>query len=112
MSNIFGLPHSISEAFDLLTGSSPLQIFPGLVESPESPQVDELTIGRTCPTGKIKYYTTKVYPDGRTEVKERKSRKRRARLATASDIKDLGALMSVTKGKADINVWIATRGRR
>lgn len=41
----------------------------------------------------------------------KKSRRRRKRLATASDIKDLASLKSVLGGGKAFDSWIATRGR-
>lgn len=42
----------------------------------------------------------------------RKSRRRRRRLATASDLKDLAALKAILGGGKSLDTWLATRGRR
>lgn len=49
--------------------------------------------------------------DGTVCLKPYKTRKRRRRLATASDISDLSALKTVLSS-AQVNTWLATRGRR
>lgn len=49
--------------------------------------------------------------DGTVCIKPYKTRKRRKRLATASDISDLSALKTVLS-PAQVNTWLATRGRK
>lgn len=41
-----------------------------------------------------------------------KKRRRRRRLATASDLKDLAALKAILGGGKSLDTWLATRGRR
>lgn len=48
--------------------------------------------------------------DGSVCIKPYKRRKRKRRLASASDIKDLSALKTVLSA-AQVNTWLATRGR-
>lgn len=78
------------------------------------------TIGTMSATGgncgpvcgpKIKRYITTVCPDGSTTIREHKSRKRKRRLASMSDIKDLAALKNILGGGKAFDTWIATRGR-
>jgi len=137
MSHIFGIKHSLSgiigQVGSLFGKTQPLPIqtqsfFPGYV-SPNAFQtrpdaaVDETfgasagmgavqaTGGRCAPTPKTKRYTTTVCADGTTHTREQKSRKRKRRLATVSDIKDLAALKNILGGGKAFDVWIATRGR-
>lgn len=65
----------------------------------------------TCPPGgSRKRFITTICADGSTITREHKSRKRRRRLATASDIKDLSSLATVLKGRPGaFDNWIATR---
>lgn len=58
-----------------------------------------------------KKFVTTVCPDGRTFTKPYRTRKRKRRLASVSDIKDLAALKSVLGGGKAFESWIATRGR-
>lgn len=67
--------------------------------------------GPCAPCPKIKRFITTVCPDGTTSTREAKSRKRKRRLATVSDIKDLAALKSILGGGKTFETWIATRGR-
>jgi len=45
-------------------------------------------------------------------IREKKTRRRRRRLATQSDISDLAALKNILGGGKAFDSWIATRGRR
>lgn len=128
MSHIFGLEHSIGGILGQLGSiagpASPLQMFsPGPVPSTTS-GVMPVTGGGTlvagtspCSTtrgGKPKEYQiiTTVHSDGTTTTKSVcKTRKRRRRLATTSDIRDLAALKSILGGGKAFDTWIATRGR-
>ncbi len=68
--------------------------------------------GVPCPPQpKTRRYITTICPDGSTYVREAKSRKRRRRLASVSDIKDLAALKNILGGGKAFDTWIATRGR-
>lgn len=70
--------------------------------------------GTACSTGcqpKTKRYITTVCPNGQTTTREAKSRRRKKRLATVSDIKDLASLKTVLGGGKAFESWIATRGR-
>lgn len=44
-------------------------------------------------------------------VKKCKRRRRKRRLATASDLKDLAALKAILGGGKSLDTWVATRGR-
>lgn len=76
-----------------------------------SPYIANVNSGRCAPTPKIKRYVTTVCPDGSVYTREAKSRKRRRRLASLSDIKDIAALKQVFGGGKAFETWIATRGR-
>lgn len=68
-------------------------------------------VANPCPGQKYEIVTT-VNPDGTTStVTRKKTRKRRRRLATVSDIRDLAALKSILGGGKVFEAWIATRGR-
>lgn len=79
--------------------------------SPFIPDIVEFGMAG-APTGTT---ATEVIIDNATgaciSVKKKKKRRRRKRLATASDIKDLGALKAVLGGGKAFDTWIATRGR-
>lgn len=45
------------------------------------------------------------------QIKKCKTRRRRKRLASASDIKDLASLKAILGGGKSLDTWIATRGR-
>lgn len=62
-----------------------------------------------CTTRKTVRYVTTVCPDGSSYTREQKSRKRKRRLASMSDIKDLAALKSILGGGKAFESWIATR---
>lgn len=116
MAHIFGIPHSVGEAFDEFLGigpsiQPPAPFFDPVITPLPGPSIGNGNNG--CPpTGKKKYYSVTVFPDGTSCTKERKSRKRRLRLATASDIADLSSLISILgKGEA-LKHWIATRRGR
>jgi len=66
--------------------------------------------GNVCGSG-TKRYTTTVCSDGTVTTRLQKSRKRKRRLATVSDIKDLASLKTVLGGGKAFESWIATRGR-
>lgn len=133
MSHIFGLSHSFSglvdQASGFLTGGysgfantgnqAGFVPVPGVVDSTfgagtgavaATPVVSGGSCGPVCGP-KIKRYITTVCPDGTTTVREQKSRKRRRRIATVSDIKDLASLKTVLGGGKAFESWIATRGR-
>jgi len=110
MSHIFGLPHSLSDIpgylVGLPTGGIPFADIPTLPSTTGSP-----TVAAPCP-GKAYQIITTVNPDGTTtSVTKAKTRRRKRRLATMSDIKDLAALKSILGGGKAFDTWIATRGR-
>lgn len=110
MAHIFGLPHSLGEIPDFLGGI----ITPGMAFSdlPTVPATTgAATVAAPCP-GKAYQIITTVNPDGSTSsVTKAKTRRRKRRLATMSDIKDLAALKSILGGGKAFDTWIATRGR-
>jgi len=59
-----------------------------------------------CKIPKTKRFITTVCPDGTTTTREHKSRKRRRRLATASDIKDLSSLKTILGGGKALETWL------
>lgn len=126
MSHIFGLEHSVSGILDQLNpfnfgAPTPITQFSPL----DTPNLPVLVnggggAGGCCPTtskcapGRVAYeIVTSVGCDGtRCTTTRRKTRKRRRRIATDSDIADLTALVSVLgKGKS-FDMYLATRGRR
>jgi len=132
MSHIFGLAHSFSGIVDQASNILGLtqQVGPPInqfaVGSGSSASVIDdvfgdgvgsgggmVSTGGACgPCGpKTKRYITTVCPDGSTTIREAKSRKRKRRLATVSDIKDLAALKTILGGGKSLDNWIATRGR-
>lgn len=125
MTHILGLEHSIGgilgqvgSVFGAVGGPlSPLQMLnsPAVQSGPAVTRIAG-TGGPVNQTGCApKAYTieTTVYPDGTTTSKTKcKTRKRRRRLATRSDISDLAALKSVLGGGKALDNWIATRGGR
>ncbi len=65
-----------------------------------------------CQPARKRYTITIDNATGKcVKIKRQKSRKRRRRLATLSDIKDLAALKQVIGGGKAFDTWIATRGR-
>jgi len=121
MAHIFGLPHSIGEAATSILGAAATSYFqPTAQVTGFSPldssydlaqQAGNFFMGETLtPTT-----TTEVTIDNATgkciALRKKKSRKRRRRLATLSDIKDLAALKQVLGGGKAFDTWIATRGR-
>lgn len=138
MTHIFGIEHSISGIVNQLGGlfggtaapQGPLQFYPGYQESlgfvpPPGGVVDEnfgagtggppyniVSSGGGCaPEPKKKRFITTVNCDGTITTRPHKSRKRRRRLASVSDIKDLASLKTVLGGGKAFESWIATRGR-
>lgn len=128
MSHIFGLAHSFSGIVDQVTGIfSPAPTGLGFVPNPNGgggvvdadfgagvgTTTPMATSGGGCaPCGpKTKRYITTVCPDGSTTIREAKSRRRKRRLASMSDIKDLAALKNILGGGKAFDTWIATRGR-
>jgi len=128
MSHIFGLEHSLTgiadQAFDFLnpfnrsvavtptTPTNPI-IFPFNTNGAPTgirPTAAPNNCGPICGP-KIKRYITTVCPDGTTTIREQKTRKRRRRLASVSDIKDLASLKQVLGGGKAFDTWIATRSR-
>lgn len=130
MSHIFGLAHTfsglINQASDFMFNPA-VQPSGFLAQPPRASVVDD-DFGSgtgsgggdfggngngcgTCPPGGArKRFITTVCADGSTVTREHKSRKRRRRLATASDIKDLSSLATVLKGRPGaFDNWIATR---
>jgi len=111
MSHIFGLPHSLSDIPGFLGGIAT----GGMVNFSDLPTVPATTgvgtVAAPCP-GKAYQIVTTVNPDGSTtSVTKAKTRRRKRRLATMSDIKDLAALKSILGGGKAFDTWIATRGR-
>lgn len=137
MSHVFGMEHTLSGILDQIGGffsDSPSPVAgAGFVAPPSIAQggisgdvIDDVfgsgagttgpSLGAgscgTCPPGtKSKRYITTVCPDGSVKTREAKSRRRRRRLASVSDIKDLAALKNVLGGGKAFDSWIATRGR-
>lgn len=133
MSHIFGIAHSFSGIVDQVGGlfgvgngidaSGFSANRPVVNEFLTSPGVVDDTFGggtgRVATTGgscgpcgpKTKRFITTVCPDGTTTIREAKSRKRRRRLASMGDIKDLAALKNILGGGKAFDTWIATRGR-
>lgn len=70
--------------------------------------------GNNCPPGTTEI--REVVIDKATGavicIREKKTRRRRRRLATQSDISDLAALKNILGGGKAFDSWIATRGRR
>ncbi len=83
---------------------NPLDPFAFLSE--DAPDASTVTAA-SCP-GKL--VSCRVGPDGQLRLVKRSRRRHRKRLASASDIRDLGALKAVLSPK-DFTAWIATRGR-
>lgn len=110
MSNIFGLPHSISDIPGFLGGLVTTGV--NFADIPVLPSpTGGATVAAPCP-GKAYQIITTVNPDGTTtSVTKQKTRRRKRRLATMSDIKDLAALKSILGGGKAFDTWIATRGR-
>lgn len=136
MGHILGLSHNLADLGGQLIGG--LDIFRGGSFVPPSfappgvsraalpivgPLIDGGNMGVTvnptnqqliecsgCGGGKKQYFTVTVNEDGSQCVRERKSRKRRRRLATASDIKDLSSLKTILGNGTAFKQWIATRG--
>jgi len=126
MSHIFGIPHELAgislNPLDWFGGTStpaPYGLGPGgipfvgPVQQPNSYGVSTATGGSCAQTcgPKTKRFITTVCPDGTTSTREAKSRKRKRRLASLSDIKDIAALKQVLGGGKALDTWIATRGR-
>lgn len=126
MAHIFGLPHDIGGVIDYFNPFSPASVptatpnFTPIGPSGNLPTTGGGTIvsgTNPCNTGrqgKPKEYQiiTTVHSDGTTSTKSVcKTRKRRRRLATTSDIRDLAALKSILGGGKAFDTWIATRGR-
>lgn len=125
MAHFLGLEHSVSGVLGQIAGlagpASPLQYFAPPTQTfapttgPVAPALPPPTGVSTMQTGcKPKAYeiVTTVHADGTTTTKQRcKTRKRRRRLATTSDIRDLAALKSILGGGKVFEAWIATRGR-
>jgi len=125
MAHIFGIPHSLSEIGAWVTegvfggSSQPLAAVPTLYGSigPTSnifeiaEQVGGVFMGENG-NGTTKTEVTIDNATGKcVAVRKCKSRKRRRRLASMSDIKDLAALKQVLGGGKAFDTWIATRGR-
>lgn len=131
MSHIFGIAHTLDGILDQVTG-----IFGGGTTSTTpgfgpggmtggSGVVDDtfgsgagtvgagglVITGPSCPGKVVKRFITTVNADGTTTTRPAKSRRRKRRLASVSDIKDLAALKSVLGGGKAFESWIATRGR-
>jgi len=116
MSHILGIPHSVGGVFDAITGLfSP---------SPQLPIVsnDVFSGGAGMPPVVIDQHGGSCGDQGPKLVFDpsadcgagkwkRKTRRRRKRLATTSDIKDLAALKAVLGGGKAFDTWIASRGR-
>lgn len=91
-------------------GTTPPVIFDEFGNQFDPPSGGGGSCGPSCgPT--TKRYITTVCPDGSVKTREAKSRRRKRRLATVSDIKDLASLKTVLGGGKAFENWIATRGR-
>lgn len=130
MAHIFGLEHSLGgiagQIGDFLNpfsvqggpsntfgmgGNFPTVVQPTVTAIPApgvTPAVAAAQGG--CAPARQKLGTLYRNPDGSVCVKPYKTRKRKRRLASASDIKDLSALKTVLS-PAQVNTWLATRGR-
>lgn len=105
MSHIFGLEHSLGGIFgQVMSAGRPTQ---QIGQQQFLPTQSTITQG-FLPAGPVTDVI--VHADGSTEICKPKRRRRRRRLATQSDIRDLAALSTVLKGKA-FDMWIASRGR-
>jgi len=126
MSHIFGIPHSIGgislNPQDWFGGTQqpsiqyPVSVSPGFVgpQQPGVPTGGNVVVSGGCGVScgpKTKRFITTVCSDGTTTTREAKSRKRKRRLASVSDIKDIAALKQVLGGGKALDTWIATRGR-
>lgn len=118
MAHIFGIPHSLGEVWDNITSGpqGPTWPPPSFNTPGGAPPLPPAVItpgGANCgPGGRPYEIVTSVNSCGVVETKKRlKTRKRRKRLATASDIKDLSALKAILGGGKAFESWIATRSR-
>lgn len=130
MAHIFGLPHSFGEWWEGVGTPTPgfgMPTIPGpgpvISLPPPAPPggggggpiypgcpIDGDDDG--CGSSKKRYTITIDNATGQCiKIKRQKSRKRRRRLASMSDIKDLAALKQVLGGGKAFDTWIATRGR-
>ena len=122
MAHIFGIPHSLSEAWGQFGFGGPVnepsdrELYAGIGPTSNifevAEQVGGYMVGRDGGNGTTKTEVTIDNATGKcVAVKKCKSRKRKRRLATLSDIKDLAALKQVLGGGKAFDTWIATRGR-
>jgi len=123
MAHIFGIPHSLGEIGSSILGGvfggEPAATAPVMYGSlgPMSNifEVAEQVGGYMVGPNGNGTTKTEVTIDNATgkcvSVRKCKSRKRRRRLASMSDIKDLAALKQVLGGGKAFDTWIATRGR-
>lgn len=127
MGHIFGLEHTLSgiagQIFNSPVGWGGIpQTFGmgGNLPTVVTPTVTAIpapnTVGSAMAPGTVCADTRKAVgvlyrnADGSVCIKPYKRRKRKRRLASASDIKDLSALKTVLSS-AQVNTWLATRGR-
>lgn len=126
MSHIFGIEHTLSGIAGQLAGlATPMgfgssfgavtptfntpAVAPGFNAPIVTPAVAAAAQG-ACETSRQAIGVMYRNADGTICVKPHKRRKRKKRLASASDIKDLSALKTVLSA-AQVNTWLATRGR-
>lgn len=125
MSHIFGIPHSLSEVGSFIgerifgtrdPTPQPIPTYMGAIGPTSNifeiaEQVGGVFMGENG-NGTTKTEVTIDNATGKcVAVRKCKSRKRKRRLATLSDIKDLAALKQVLGGGKAFDTWIATRGR-
>lgn len=114
MSHIFGLPHNFGDFLPTIPSffgpDIPPTTMPTVIPPGSGPG---RVVQGTNPCARPAYQiVTTVNPDGTTKtVAKCKTRRRRRRLASMSDIKDLAALKSILGGGKAFDTWIATRGR-
>jgi len=122
MAHILGLPHSFDDVGDWargVFGSAPQQpvqtLYAGIGPTSNIFEIAEQARGVFLGENGNGTTKTEVTIDNATgkcvAVRKCKSRKRRRRLASLSDIKDLAALKQVLGGGKAFDTWIATRGR-
>lgn len=129
MSHIFGFEHSIGgiagQIFGGIGGAATgfgsgfatassggfigPEVAPGFNAPIDAPAALAAAQG-DCATGRKALGVLYRNADGTVCIKPHKRRKRKRRLASASDIKDLSALKTVLSS-AQVNTWLATRGR-
>lgn len=128
MGHIFGLEHTLSgiagQVFNSPVGWGGIPNtfgmggtqFPAVIP-PTPPIIPPTAVpapgmaGGDCgPSGVQRLGVLVRNPDGSVCIRPYKRRKRKRRLASASDIKDLSSLKTVLS-PAQMNTWLATRGR-